>query len=243
MKWEPAALMVLVLGLGLWLALGPASKPQFPVRAGATQVEIRIADTRGALESAKDPVTGDGTYRVFIKGQAPSRVFSESEVRDFLGQGVLDRANALRANPLFKALNITSWVGVVWVGIGLLGQLAFSGRMVLQWFVSERRKESVITESFWWFSLGGALMLFSYFVWRQDPVAILGQASGIVIYARNIRLIHKKKRRTRRDEQRRLVAEAGLTDAATAETAGEVVLASDAAQPVVVPVAREEIGR
>lgn len=223
MKWEPAALMALVLGLGLWLALGPASKPNFPARPGATQVEMRIADTRGALEAARDSATGETTYRTFVKGQAPSRIFSEAEAREFFGQDVLDRANALRANPIFKTLNITSWVGVVWVGIGLLGQLAFSGRMVLQWFVSERRKESVITESFWWFSLGGALMLFSYFVWRQDPVAILGQASGIVIYARNIRLIHKKKRRARRDEQRRLTAEAALSDAAVVEAPHEVV--------------------
>jgi lipid-A-disaccharide synthase-like uncharacterized protein len=218
--------MVLVLGLGLWLALGPGSKPHFDVRPGATQVEVRIADTRGVLESLVDPTTGRSTYRVFMKGEAPSREFSEAEAREFLTQSTLDRARALGANPVFKALNITSWVGVVWVGIGLFGQLAFSGRMVLQWFVSERRKESVITESFWWFSLCGAMMLFTYFVWRQDPIGILGQASGIVIYARNIRLIHKKKRRVRRDEQRRAAIEASLTDAAQAESAADVRRAS-----------------
>ncbi|MBL9032670.1 MAG: lipid-A-disaccharide synthase N-terminal domain-containing protein [Phycisphaerae bacterium] len=105
----------------------------------------------------------------------------------------------MRRNPVFRVLNITSWANVVWVGIGLGGQIAFSGRMLLQWFISERRRESVITESFWWFSLFGALALFSYFVWRQDPVGILGQASGIVIYARNLRLIHKRRRRMARN--------------------------------------------
>lgn len=215
-KWEPAALMLLVLGLGFWLALGPASRPKFPVRDGATQVQIRVADTRGVLEAWRpSPESGpeETQFRVFMKGErgggrgeenqdgngGASRVYSSEEIREMFGERVLEAAVALRENRLFTMLNITSWVGVVWVGIGLLGQLAFSGRMLLQWFISERRRESIITESFWWFSLFGALTLFSYFVWRQDPVGILGQASGIVIYARNIRLIFKKKRRVRQE--------------------------------------------
>ena len=50
MKWEPAALMVLVLGMGLWLALGPGSRPKFDTRPGATTVDVRIGDNRGVLE-------------------------------------------------------------------------------------------------------------------------------------------------------------------------------------------------
>ena len=99
---------------------------------------------------------------------------------------------------MFKALNITTWTNMVWIGIGLLGQVAFSGRMILQWIVSEKHRRSVISESFWWFSLFGGLTLFSYFVWRADPVGILGQASGIVIYIRNIRLLRKHARREAR---------------------------------------------
>jgi lipid-A-disaccharide synthase-like uncharacterized protein len=53
----------------------------------------------------------------------------------------------------------------------------------------------VITPSFWWFSLLGGVCLFAYFVWRQDAVGVIGQSSGIVIYARNLRLIAKQKRR------------------------------------------------
>lgn len=197
MKWHPVALMALVLGLGLWLAIGPASRPRFPIREGAIAVDLRIADTRGALEQWHDPASGNTVYRVFMKGKPPGREYSAEEVRELFGDDVIDRAGLMEGNFLFQMLNITSWVGVVWVGIGLGGQLAFSGRMLLQWFVSERKQESIITESFWWFSLVGAVALFSYFVWRQDPVGILGQASGIVVYARNIRLIHKKKRRDR----------------------------------------------
>lgn len=38
-------------------------------------------------------------------------------------------------------------------------------------------------------------MLFAYFAWRRDIIGILGQTTGIVIYARNLRLITKEARR------------------------------------------------
>jgi lipid-A-disaccharide synthase-like uncharacterized protein len=195
-KWEPAALMAIVLGLGLWIAFGPASRPHLDTRGGARLIALRIGDERGTLE-----VTKSGVFRVLMRGQAASREYSAAQIGEMFGPQVLREVTARRSNLVFRLMNITSWVGVVWLCIGLLGQLAFSGRMVLQWIVSERRRESVITESFWWFSLAGSLLLFSYFVWRQDPVALLGQASGIVIYARNLRLIHKQRRRAARDGQ------------------------------------------
>lgn len=196
-KWEPAALMVLVLGLGLWLALGPASGPKFNLRAGATTQEIRIGRVRGVLET----LPGDTPpFRVLMQGSPPVLLTAE-QLKAQYGQRVYDQAIDPGRNAVFRTLNITSWVGVVWLGIGLLGQIAFSGRMVLQWITSERRKQSIITESFWWFSLCGSVMLFSYFVWRQDPIAILGQTSGIVVYARNLRLIYKHKRRAARQAE------------------------------------------
>ncbi len=198
-KWEPAALMALVLGLGLWIAFGPAGKPRFDLRPGALTQEVRIAETRGLLEAARDPGSGAPTFRLLLRNQPPGPVLTRAEAEHVFGARVVEDTVAPRTNRLFRQLNITSWTNVVWVGIGLLGQLAFSGRMVLQWVVSERKRQSVITESFWWFSLFGAVTLFSYFVWRQDPVAILGQASGIVIYIRNIRLFAKQRRRAARD--------------------------------------------
>lgn len=196
LKWEPAALMALVLGLGIWLAVGPASGPRLDVREGAATVKVRIGDTRGVIETTGP--ADSPRFRVLMQGQPPSAEMGPDELRRIFGEQVYREAAERQRNWVFRLLNITSWPMLVWIGIGLGGQLAFSGRMVLQWLVSERRRESVITESFWWFSLIGALALFSYFVWRQDPVGILGQASGIVIYVRNLRLIHKQKRRAAR---------------------------------------------
>lgn len=198
LKWEPAALMALVLSLGLWIAFGPASKPNIPVREGAITIDYRFQHMRGVLEAAKDPASGETTIRILSKNSLNPRPMTLEEARKVLPPEVIDDLTTPRNNWVFAWLNITSWVGVVWLGIGLLGQILFSGRMVLQWITSERKRQSIITESFWWFSLGGSLLLFSYFVWRQDPVAILGQASGVVVYARNLRLIYKRRRREAR---------------------------------------------
>jgi lipid-A-disaccharide synthase-like uncharacterized protein len=82
----------------------------------------------------------------------------------------------------------------LWIAIGLLGQALFTSRFLVQWIVSERRGESVIPMAFWWFSILGGVTLLSYALWRQDPVFIIGQATGMVVYARNLILIFRKRR-------------------------------------------------
>jgi lipid-A-disaccharide synthase-like uncharacterized protein len=64
------------------------------------------------------------------------------------------------------------------VGLGLLGQVLFTGRMLVQWLASEKQKRSVVPVAFWWMSLIGATMLLVYFTWRRDIVGVLGQATG-----------------------------------------------------------------
>ena len=78
-----------------------------------------------------------------------------------------------------------------WIAIGFLGQLFFTSRFLVQWIVSERRRESVIPVAFWWLSLLGGITLFCYALWRRDPVFILGQATGLLVYARNLMLLGK----------------------------------------------------
>lgn len=82
---------------------------------------------------------------------------------------------------------------ITWLGIGLLAQLMFSMRFIVQWIASERARRSIVPEVFWYFSFAGGLMLFAYAIYRSDPVFILGQGSGLFIYARNIHLIWRHK--------------------------------------------------
>ena len=81
-----------------------------------------------------------------------------------------------------------------WLFFGFLGQALFSSRFLMQWVASERKGQSVIPLSFWWLSLAGGVALLAYAVHRRDPVFILGQMPGIVVYTRNLVLIRKRGR-------------------------------------------------
>lgn len=86
---------------------------------------------------------------------------------------------------------------LIWVIVGLGAQLLFSMRFIIQWIASEKQRRSVVPELFWWFSISGGLTLLAYAIHRQDPVFILGQALGVVIYVRNLWLIYAEKRASR----------------------------------------------
>ena len=77
-----------------------------------------------------------------------------------------------------------------WAALGFFAQAMFMMRFVVQWIASERAKRSVIPIAFWFFSMGGGILLLIYSIKRQDPVFITGQALGIFIYARNLWLIY-----------------------------------------------------
>ncbi|KFE33474.1 lipid-A-disaccharide synthase N-terminal domain-containing protein [Thioclava atlantica] len=96
---------------------------------------------------------------------------------------------------LMKMLDVNSTAELWWVVFGLAAQLMFTARFIVQWIASERQRDSVVPIAFWYFSLAGGLMLFSYAVYRHDPVFILGQSLGVFIYSRNLWLIYAKRRR------------------------------------------------
>ena len=73
--------------------------------------------------------------------------------------------------------------------VGFAGQIAFTGRFVLQWLYSEYKKRSVIPTSFWYLSIVGSALLLTYAIYRQDPVFIIGQSFGFLVYLRNLQLI------------------------------------------------------
>ena len=96
---------------------------------------------------------------------------------------------------LMSFFKVDSPAELAWVFFGLLAQAMFFGRFVVQWLASEKARKSVMPVAFWYFSLGGGVMLLAYAIHRADPVFILGQGLGLVIYLRNLWLIHMEKRR------------------------------------------------
>jgi len=74
----------------------------------------------------------------------------------------------------------------IWIVIGFIGQALFSARFIVQWLKSEREKKSVFPVAFWYFSIAGGITLSAYAIYRQDPVFIVGQLTGLFIYFRNL---------------------------------------------------------
>jgi len=100
---------------------------------------------------------------------------------------IVDYVQQLWHNVLQKC---TSW----WVVIGLLGQLLFGLRYVVQWIASERAKRSVIPVAFWRLSLTGSMVLLVYAIYIADPVFILANLFTGLVFVRNLTLIGKEKR-------------------------------------------------
>jgi lipid-A-disaccharide synthase-like uncharacterized protein len=90
-------------------------------------------------------------------------------------------------NVFFLQLN---W----WVLLGYAGQSLFSMRFLVQWVASERVGRSVIPVAFWFFSVGGGMLLFVYALYIRDPVFILGQGLGLFVYLRNLYFVFRERK-------------------------------------------------
>ncbi len=182
--------MILLVFLGMWLVLQPA------LSRSATDLTISV----GAIEIMLDRTESDDgqlQYQVIAPERLKSsQIYDPVQLDAFISLQVEEwNARPALQRHLLGFFNITTWGTFGWVMIGLTGQTAFFGRMFIQWIISERSQVSTVPEIFWWFSFIGGLCLFTYFVWRVDIVGVMGQSTGIVIYARNLRLLHKQKRR------------------------------------------------
>ncbi len=158
---------------------------QHPNIPNAVHADIKLADTKAQVYLQRDSA---GHYQYFIwrPGGSTEKITAEE---------LSDRLYNVGANGgIASFLGTASTSVMVWLGIGLFGQLLFTGRMVVQWIASERKGSSVVPPMFWWMSLIGSLLLLAYFLWRRDPIGLLGQAFGSFVYLKNILWILEGKR-------------------------------------------------
>jgi lipid-A-disaccharide synthase-like uncharacterized protein len=94
-------------------------------------------------------------------------------------------------NALYAYIHGMPSIDLIWLAIGLLGQCLFMARFIVQWLHSEKHGESLIPISFWYLSLSGGLIVLAYGLHKLDPVIILGQLPGTVVYTRNLMLIKR----------------------------------------------------
>ncbi|PLX30259.1 MAG: hypothetical protein C0582_01760 [Alphaproteobacteria bacterium] len=97
--------------------------------------------------------------------------------------------NAMIQRCMF--MSCETWIYI----LGFAGQALFMSRFLIQWIYSEKHKKSVIPRAFWYFSLGGGILLLAYAILQKDPVFISGQSFGLLVYLRNIYFIRKADRK------------------------------------------------
>ena len=188
MVWSFAVSACVALLVATLLTL-PASSQSSGTDADVSEnltVEMRLP---GANDDPLLALRENGRYEWIVTKRDGNVVhYSPDEFADYFYRS--------HANSPWWAtvLNVTSPLGIVWVVIGMIGQLLFTGRMLVQWLVSEKNKKSIVPTAFWWMSLVGASMLLTYFIWRKDIVGIFGQATGWMIYIRNLWMIYRDKR-------------------------------------------------
>jgi lipid-A-disaccharide synthase-like uncharacterized protein len=89
---------------------------------------------------------------------------------------------------------VTPSIERAWLAFGLLGQLIFGARFIVQWIASERKRESHIPLIFWYLSIIGGIITTTYAIHKHDAVFIIGQGAGLVVYIRNLMLIYRAQR-------------------------------------------------
>jgi lipid-A-disaccharide synthase-like uncharacterized protein len=80
-----------------------------------------------------------------------------------------------------------------WQIVGFVGQGLFTARFLVQWLASEKKGDAVVPVAFWWLSLVGGVNLLIYAIAKRDPVFIVGQGLGMIVYLRNLVLVSRRK--------------------------------------------------
>lgn len=162
-----AAVMTLILG-------GCGERP-------AAEVKVKLKDADERVKVERDEA---GELRFVLETPEGLRPVEPAEFAELVYTQQTHRPWYLRL------LNVTSLFGVIWVTVGLGGQVMFSMRMLVQWLASEKKRASIVPVAFWWLSLAGAMMMMVYFSWRKDIIGVLGQVTGLAVYLRNLYMIY-----------------------------------------------------
>lgn len=79
--------------------------------------------------------------------------------------------------------------------LGFLSSLAFGARMLIQWFSSEYKRESLVSRNFWNLSLlGNAMLMIHSVIQMQFHVCLVQVVNGVIAW-RNLNLMSNEKNR------------------------------------------------
>lgn len=99
----------------------------------------------------------------------------------------------LTLSPNFESLNLISEQNIrpKLMIFGIISQIIFTFRFVYQWIIAEKNKTSILIPGFWTISLIGASLTIIYAFMRLDPVLLLSNLGGLIMYIRNLIINHK----------------------------------------------------
>lgn len=101
--------------------------------------------------------------------------------------------------PLFELTLLGKTFAITgWTLFGFVGNVLFTGRVLIQWIAAERHRKSVTPVVFWWMSLAGAVVLIIYAYGRREIPYILGLTPSLIPYIRNLRIYYAPDRPPRR---------------------------------------------
>ena len=87
----------------------------------------------------------------------------------------------------------------VWKVVGWLGNAVFFSRFFVQWYATEKKKQVVVPQAFWWLSLIGSVTLLCYgLFYLNDSVVIFAYAFTRIPYSRNL-IIHYRHEKAHMD--------------------------------------------
>jgi len=86
----------------------------------------------------------------------------------------------------------------VWKCVGYAGTMIFSSRFLVQWYATEKRKQVVVPQAFWWLSLVGTWLLLAYWIYKRDSVGILSYVVAWIPYIRSL-VIHRRHKAAHKD--------------------------------------------
>src|SRR5258708_3512539 len=81
-----------------------------------------------------------------------------------------------------------------WLIVGFIGQGLFASRFIIQWLKSEAAGRSVVPLAFWYCSIAGGAVTLAYTIHLQSVPLMLGQATPLAIYFRNVYLVLREKK-------------------------------------------------
>jgi lipid-A-disaccharide synthase-like uncharacterized protein len=90
-------------------------------------------------------------------------------------------------------LNETGYADFV-VMLGAVGQLTLNLRYLYQWYFSEKQKESILPFGFWVISALASMLIVWYGFHRNDPVLLVSQSMGLIVYLRNMFLLKMRQK-------------------------------------------------